>query len=224
MTILADRPKSVLVHSDTYGMELIRYVHNNPVRAGVVLRASESGWSSHRVYLGLASCPSWLATEAVFGPDEEERETIRQELAAYVDEGRNEGRRPEFSGEVPRKLARRVRKLMGGEVELSYPVLGPDEFVVSSLKEQVARHRDKSRRVSSELKASEVVQAVFEALCIDPDMARKRIKPSNVSRGRALSAWIWVERLGRLQVTIADAMSVRRTAVSGMLSKLSRGG
>jgi hypothetical protein len=115
-------------HSDTYGMELIRYVHNNPVRAGVVARASESGWSSHRAYLGLASCPSWLATEAVFGPDEEERETIRQELAAYVDEGRNEVRRPEFSGEVPRKLARRVRKLMGGEVELSYPVLGPDVY------------------------------------------------------------------------------------------------
>ena len=223
-TILADRPRSVLVHSDTYGMGLIRYVHNNPVSAGVVSRASESGWSSHRAYLGLASCPSWLATEAVFGPDEEERETIRQELAAYVDEGRNEGRRPEFSGEVPRKLARRVRKLMGGEVELSYPVLGPDEFVVSSLKEQVARHQDKSRRLSSELKASEVVQAVFEALCIEPDMARKRIKPSNVSRGRALSAWIWVERLGRLQVTIADAMSVRRTAVSGMLSKLRREG
>ena len=109
-------------------------------------------------------------------------------------------------------------------MELSYPVLGADEFVVSSLKEQVARHRDKSRRLSSELKASEVVQAVFEALCIEPDKARKRIKPSNVSRGRALSAWIWVERLGRLQVTIADAMSVRRTAVSGMLSELRREG
>jgi len=74
------------------------------------------------------------------------------------------------------------------------------------------------------LKASEVVQAVFEALCIEPDMARKRIKPANVSRGRALSAWIWVERLEQLQVTIADAMSVRRTAVSGMLSKLRRDG
>jgi hypothetical protein len=165
-----------------------------------------------------------LATEAVFGTDEKERESIRQELAAYVDEGRHEGRRPEFSGEVPRKLARRVRKLLGGEVELSYPVLGPDDFVVSALKEQVARHRDKNRRQSGELEATEVIQAVFEALSIDPGLARKRVKPSVVSRGRALSAWIWVERLGRLQVTIADAMCVRRTAVSGMLSKVRRVG
>lgn len=55
-TILADRPKSVLVHSEMYGMELIRYVHNNPVRAGVVSRASESDWSSHCAYLGLNAC------------------------------------------------------------------------------------------------------------------------------------------------------------------------
>jgi hypothetical protein len=39
-----------------------------------------------------------------------------------------------------------------------------------------------------------------------------------------ISAWIWVERLERLQVTIADAMCVRRTAVSGMLSKQRREG
>jgi REP element-mobilizing transposase RayT len=223
-TILADRPKSVLVHSETYGMELIRYVHNNPVRAGVVSRASESGWSSHRAYLGLEACPSWLATEAVFGTDEKERETIRQEFAEYVDEGRSEGRRPEFSGEVSRTLARRIRKLLGGEVELSYPVLGPDDFVLSALKEQVPRHRDKRRRFLKELDVDEVINAVFEALDIDPDLARKRVKPSNVSRGRALAAWLWVERMGRLQVMVADAMCVRRTAVSGMLSKLRRDG
>ena len=73
-TILADRPKSVLVHSETHGMSLLRYVHNNPVRAGVVERASDSNGSSHRTYLGLEDEPSWLATEAVFGPDEGGRE------------------------------------------------------------------------------------------------------------------------------------------------------
>lgn len=31
---------------------LIAYIHNNPVRAGVVVRASESTWTSHRAYIG----------------------------------------------------------------------------------------------------------------------------------------------------------------------------
>lgn len=76
-TVLAERPRSVLVHDETYGIELVCYVHNNPVRAGVVSRASQSDWSSHRCYMGLASCPPWLATEAIFGPDEAARESIR---------------------------------------------------------------------------------------------------------------------------------------------------
>jgi hypothetical protein len=74
------------------------------------------------------------------------------------------------------------------------------------------------------LEAEEVIRAVFEALGIDPELAIKRVKPSKVSRGRALAAWIWVERMGRSQVMVADAMCVRRTAVSGMLSTLRRDG
>jgi hypothetical protein len=223
-TILAERPKSVLVHSDMYGLELIRYVHNNPVRAGVVSRASESNWSSHGAYLGLAECPSWLATEAVFGPDETKREEIRRDLAEFVDEGREETRRSEFSGEVSRELTRRIRGLLGGEVELSYPILGPDEFVVSAIKQQVTKHRNKERSRRSEAEPVDVIVAVFECLGIAPDLAWKRVKPSNVARGRALAAWLWVETMGRPQVMIADAMSVRRAAVSKMLSHFRRNG
>ena len=218
--IFADRPKSVLVHDETYGMELIRYVHNNPVRAGVVERASESSWSSHRAYLGLAPMPEWLSTEAVFGSDEKKREAIRQELSIYVDEGKGEGRRPEFSGEVSRELSKRVRKMMGGEVELSYPVLGPDAFVSASLKEQVKRHRDKSGWVGTEGGAKELVTAVFEMMSIDPRTASQRVKPMRVARGRALAAWLWVERLGRPQSMVAEEMKVRSNAVSKMLTKL----
>ena len=223
-TILSDRPKSVLVHSETHGMALIRYVHNNPVRAGVVARASESGWSSHRAYLGLAPSPPWLVTEAVLGPDEAAHESIRQALALFVDEGRKEGRRPEFSGEVSKKLMRRVRKLMGGDIELSYPVLGPDEFIVNALKEQVRRYRERKRGFGRDIAVDDVVKVVFEAMGLDPRLAQMRIKPSNVARGRALAAWLWVERLGRPQVMVADGLGVRPNTISGMLAQLRREG
>ena len=183
--VLADRPNSVLVHSETHGMPLLRYVHNNPVRAGLVARASESGWSSHRAYLGLEETPSWLSTEAIFGHDEGNRESLRHDLACFVDEGRSEERRPEFSGEVSRALARRIRKLMGGDVELSYPVLGPDDFVISAMKEHVHRHGDRKRSRSKDVTVEEVVNAVFKSLSLDPATARTRTKVSSVARGRA---------------------------------------
>jgi hypothetical protein len=42
---------------------LLAYIHNNPVRAGVVETASESSWTSHRAYVELERSPRWLNVE-----------------------------------------------------------------------------------------------------------------------------------------------------------------
>ena len=156
----------------------------------------ESGWSSHRAYLGLEECPPWLATEAIFGGDVTEHEAIRRELADYVDEGRAEGRRPELSGEVSSKLTRRIHQLMGKEVSLSYPVLGPDSFVVESLKEQVRRHRDRTT-VKNDVTVERLIEKVFEAMGLAPELARSRSRRPDIARGRAPVAWLWGGAIGQ---------------------------
>lgn len=45
------RYRSVLVDKDAYLVELSRYIHLNPVRAGLVGRSEEYPWSSYRAYL-----------------------------------------------------------------------------------------------------------------------------------------------------------------------------
>jgi len=40
--------------------DVLAYIHNNPVRAGVVGAAADSSWTSHRAYLGLEMKPRWL--------------------------------------------------------------------------------------------------------------------------------------------------------------------
>jgi len=42
----------------------LRYVERNPVRAGLVERAEEWGWSSAAVHTGREAAPEWLAMEA----------------------------------------------------------------------------------------------------------------------------------------------------------------
>jgi REP element-mobilizing transposase RayT len=56
------RYRSVLVDADTHLLRLVRYIHLNPLRAGLVTDPAEYPWSGHRTYLGLASVP-WLTTE-----------------------------------------------------------------------------------------------------------------------------------------------------------------
>ncbi|MCA9583282.1 MAG: hypothetical protein KC416_15890 [Myxococcales bacterium] len=58
--VFADRPKQILVGDPEHLALLIAYIHNNPVRAGVVKGPSDSDWTSHRAYLGESTAPPWL--------------------------------------------------------------------------------------------------------------------------------------------------------------------
>jgi putative transposase len=54
------------VPADPRLLVVLRYVHLNPVRAGLVEDPSHHFWSSHRAYLGYEA-PSWLCTRDILG-------------------------------------------------------------------------------------------------------------------------------------------------------------
>lgn len=58
------RFKSVLVDDEEYLKELVRYIHLNPVRAGIVSNPLEYIWSSHRAYLEQEQIV-WLSKDRV---------------------------------------------------------------------------------------------------------------------------------------------------------------
>lgn len=60
--LFENRFHSVLVDADAYLLELIRYIHLNPVRAGIAADVAEYRWSSHHNYLGRAD-DRWLTTD-----------------------------------------------------------------------------------------------------------------------------------------------------------------
>ena len=54
------RYKAIVVDADTYLLELVRYIHRNPVRAGLTKRLDGYPWSSHKGYLSRAKRWEWL--------------------------------------------------------------------------------------------------------------------------------------------------------------------
>jgi len=50
--LFLDRFKSELIDSDKYLLQVSKYIHNNPVKAGMVKKAEDYQWSSYAVYLG----------------------------------------------------------------------------------------------------------------------------------------------------------------------------
>src|SRR5262249_34104062 len=125
--VFAGRPRAVLVERDRYLFELVRYVHNNPVRAGLVRYARSSAWSSHQAYIGRSEAPEWLAVGCVlerFGAGAR----AGGELDEFVDAGRHEARRPELSGALDAGEAAAVRRELGDGHRISDGILGSARF------------------------------------------------------------------------------------------------
>jgi REP element-mobilizing transposase RayT len=61
------RYKAILVAADSYLLQLVRYIHRNPVEAGLVKDPSRHPWTSHRHYLGQGQPPAGLVMEEVLG-------------------------------------------------------------------------------------------------------------------------------------------------------------
>ncbi len=59
-TLFRGRYKSILVDADSYVLQLVRYIHRNPLEAGLVKRLDQYAWSSHKGYISKAKKWSWL--------------------------------------------------------------------------------------------------------------------------------------------------------------------
>jgi REP element-mobilizing transposase RayT len=61
------RYKAVLVEEDSYLLEVLRYIHRNPLRAGVAEKLDDFSWSSHRAYISSAKKWQWLYSDSLLG-------------------------------------------------------------------------------------------------------------------------------------------------------------
>ena len=69
--IFRGRFTSVAIESDSHLVGASRYIHRNPVEAGLVAEPWQWPWSSAQAYVGLVRTPAWLHTGAIlemFGP------------------------------------------------------------------------------------------------------------------------------------------------------------
>lgn len=213
--VIAGRPRTVLVEEERYLQELVRYVHNNPVRAGLVRHAVASSWSSHQAFVGKVNVPEWLNVGYVlerFGSGAR----ARRELEAFVRDGEAELQRAELSGAPNAAAIRRTRALLGDGFRLSDAVLGSEAFAAKVAKDarsaletlgrgrlQVARGAWERRRPQ----LRDVVTATLGALELDAVEFTERAQSRQSQLARQLIVWIWVRHLGGKQIDVARELS-----------------
>ncbi len=189
------RHEAILVETESYLLELVRYIHLNPVRAGLVEDPRDYSWSGHRAYLGEQRL-SWLTTGWVLGRFAQRVITARKRYRAFVDAGTREGYRGEFHG---------------GEDDSR--VLGSDRFV-----ERVA---GRSREVDeSTISLRHLVRRVCQASRIKEADLMSASRARWLSDVRATVAWLAVTRQVATLAEVGSYLNRDASTLSRAVSKM----
>ena len=89
-----------LIDADRYLLALVRYIHLNPVRAGLAEDPGRYRWSSHRAYLG-GPRPQWLQVEPVLGVLATSATAARAAYRRFMNEPPAAGEREGLTPTVP---------------------------------------------------------------------------------------------------------------------------
>jgi putative transposase len=84
------RYKSIVIDQDKYLLELIRYIHRNPMRAGLVKRLADYRWTSHKAYISESNEWNWLHKEFVLSMLEENKHKRHQTYIAFMKQAESE--------------------------------------------------------------------------------------------------------------------------------------
>ena len=219
--LFQNRYKSIVVEADAYFQELVRYIHLNPLRTGLVesLRALDRyPWCGHATLMGHRTVP-WQDRREVlawFG-----RTVARAVRAyrAYVAAGIPVGRRPDLvGGGLVRSLggwaAVRAMRPRTPEDMADPRILGCGDFVERLLHEAEARQRPRMLPTERARRAAAIIEAACTRAGITPAEFAAGSRRGATKTLRAEVAKKLVADLGLSLADVARRCGVTTSAIS----------
>lgn len=159
------RYKAIIVDKDAYLIPLSRYVHLNPVKAGIAERPEEYKWSSYNGYIGKQKENNWIEYSWVLSKFAQNKKKAWQKYKEYTEEG------------LAVKIESPFKSLLG------QVVLGGEKFrgkIKGYLQSrQISQEIIERKRFEKKALPEDIVEAVAKAFGVQAkdikDMGKKRI-------------------------------------------------
>ncbi len=191
------RYKAILCDRDGYLLSLVKYLHCNPVRAGVVRYPEEYRWSSHREYIGL-NRDGLVDVGLVLGMFSKDSKRGRRLYREYMREEEDKTSKEDFYRTVDQR------------------VLGDEKFV------EWVRGRVKSGTLEGRRRHGvylrEIARGIGEVFGIPLNELRGKGKDSGVMEGRRLFSLVGRE-YGYKGKEMAEFLGKDPAAVTGYLRR-----
>jgi putative transposase len=219
--LFQNRYKSILCQEDIYLLELVRYIHLNPLRAGLVPDLNQLGrypYSGHGVLMGKFK-NDWQDIDGVLKMFDKKVGVARRKYNAFVKKGISEGKRPDLiggglirsaGGWAALKAQRKAKIYQKGDER----ILGDGNFV-----EKILNAANETMKTKYTLKAQGfdldmVASRVADLLRIECDRVWAPGKHRQVVEARSLLCFWAVRELGISMAFLSRKLNLSIPAVS----------
>jgi hypothetical protein len=219
--LFQNRYKSILCQEDLYLLELVRYIHLNPIRAKMVKGLKDLdkySYCGHSVLMG-KNKQKWQETDYILGFYNRKSLTARRRYREFLEKGLKHGRRPDLVGgglirsaggwSVVKAMRRSADRIKGDE-----RILGEGDFVESVLK---AAQEDLERKYQLKAKGYSfdwLVGHVAKQLEIRPKDVLAPGKYAQNVKARSLLCYWGTRELGMTTVDLAKRLNLAQPTIS----------
>jgi REP element-mobilizing transposase RayT len=191
------RYKAILCDKESYLLELIRYLHLNPVRSKIVDDPGDYAWSSHGAYLK-GEAKSWIALDEVLPHWGKGRAQAIAGYRRFVLEGLTDGHRDDLYKVIDQRY------------------LGDNAFV-----ERVEqREPEREERQIVEISWAKIKDRVCKQFGLPASAVLHRGRAREIVRVRRVMAWVGRELGGFTNQTLAKELQQEPAILSRGLGKL----
>jgi len=208
--LFQNRYKSIVCDEESYLLELIRYLHLNPLRAGLLVEFGDLDdypWCGHAVLLGKRTLSGQVVDDILkrFG---KQVNTARRNYRQFVADGLTMGKQADPLTRNPGRIqvtdAHAARKQ-----DSDKRILGSDEFV-KELRDRAALREDQL----SPLSLDQLQKGVAEFFGLKPDAIGRRGRQNQTSYARALLCYLAFQELGYSGAEVGRWLKIGGSSVS----------
>jgi REP element-mobilizing transposase RayT len=219
--LFQNRFKSIVCQEDRYLRELVRYIHLNPLRSGLVndldcLAAFPYG--GHSAVTGKIG-RAWQDTGRVLSLFGQRPRHARRAYEEFVAAGASFGRKPELvGGGLVRSLGGwsevMALRRRGERSACDQRILGDSEFVVEIVDQMEQRLRQNLRLSESRPDIGHVCRQVCDTCSVSPGELCSGSRRRQAVTARGALAWIAVRELGYSGADVARYLGVSTSCIT----------
>lgn len=219
--LFQNRYKSILCQEDTYLLELVRYIHLNPLRAGIVIDLKELNkypYSGHCAVLGRCRV-TWQDTDYVLKFFNEKKVTARKRYKEFVAKGILQGKRQDLigggmvrssGGWTAVKMMRKLKIHMKGDER----ILGDSDFVEAVLAQTKEGFEEKYRLEAKGYDLDYVIKRVASIFKISDRQVLEPCKQPQFVQARSVASYWAVRKLSISGTLVGKKLGLTQSAVS----------